>query len=60
MMLREEKSQQEGWELRHLRARNNKSPILKTQVKDWVIYIVTIIDTQEDIVAAAAESNLRC
>ena len=58
MMIQEEQARQEGWESRQLQGRNNKCLVLKPEVTDFVTGITRIIETQEEIMAAAAESNL--
>ena len=59
MMIREERSRQEGRDSKQIRGRNIKSPVLKDEVTDCITGISRIVETQEEIVAAAAESNLR-
>ena len=59
MMIREERSRQEGRDSKQIRGRNIKSPVLKAEVTDFITGTTRIVETQEEIVAAAAESNLR-
>ena len=59
MIIREERSRQEGRDSKQIRGRNIKSPVLKAEVTDFISGISRIVETQEEIVAAAAESNLR-
>ena len=58
MMIREEHSIQEGMDSRQIRGRNNKQPVLKAEITDFITGITRTVYTQEEIVAAAAESNL--
>ena len=59
-MLRKEQRQiQEGRDSRQIRGRNNKQPVLKAEITDFIKGSVRTIYTQEEIVTAAAESNLR-
>ena len=58
-MIREERARQEGRDSRQIRGQNNKYPVLKAEVTDFVTGITIIVETQEEIVAAAAKSNLR-
>ena len=60
VMLQEAKAKKEELKSRKLRGRNNKSLVLKAEVKDPAIGITKIVDPQHDIIAAAAESNLCC
>ena len=59
MMIQEERARQEGRDFRQIHGRNNKCPVLKAEVTDFVTGISRIVETQEEIVAAAAESNMR-
>ena len=59
IMIREEQSRQEGRDSKQIRGRNTKSPVLKAEVMDFITSTTRIVETQEEIVAAAAESNLR-
>ena len=59
MMFWEERSRQEGRDSKQIRWRNIKSPVLKAEVTDFFTGISRIVETQEEIVAATAESNLR-
>ena len=59
MMIREERSRQEGRDSKQIRGRNIKSSVLKAEVTDFITGTTRIVETQEEIVAAAAESNLR-
>ena len=58
-MIREERSIQESVDSRQIRGRNNKQPVLKAEITDFITGITRTVYTQEEIVAAAAESNLR-
>ena len=60
MMERKQRSNQEGVESRQIRGKNNKQPVLKVEITDFVTGITTTVHTQEEIVAAAVELNLRC
>ena len=60
MLKREQRSIQEGVGSRQIRGRNNKQPVLKAKITNFITYITTTVYTQEEIVATAAESNLRC
>ena len=59
MLKKEQRSIQEGLESRQIRGRNNKQPVLKAEVTDFITSIIKTVYTQEEIVIAAAESNLR-
>ena len=59
MLRKEQRSIQEGKDSRQIRGRNNKQPILKAEVTDFITGTVRTVHTQEEIVTAAAESNLR-
>ena len=59
MLKREQRSIQEGVELRQIRGRNNQQPVLKAEITDFITGTTTTMYTQEEIVIAAAESNLR-
>ena len=39
---------------------DNKQPVLKAEINDFTTGTTTTVYTQEKIVVAAAESNLRC
>ena len=58
-MTREERSIQECVDSRQIRGRNNKQLVLKAEITDFITGITRTVYTQEEIVAAAAESNLR-
>ena len=59
MMKCKQQSIQEGVDSRQIRGRNNKQPVLKAEIVDFIIGITTIVYTQEEIIATAAKSNLR-
>ena len=59
MMVREQRSIQEGKDSRQIRGRNNKQPVLKAEITDFISGTIKTVYTQEEIVSAAAESNLR-
>ena len=59
MLKREQRSIQEGMESRQIRGKNNKQPVLKAEITDFITGTTTTVYTQEEIVIAAAESNLR-
>ena len=59
MMVREQRSIQEGKDLCQIRGRNNKQPVLKAEITDFINGTIKTVYTQEEIVSAAAESNLR-
>ena len=58
MMIREGRSRQEGRDSERIRGRNNKSPVLKAEVTNFLTGTTRVVGTQEEIIAAAAESNL--
>ena len=58
MMKQEKQSIQEGIDLQQTRGRNNKQPVLKTEITDSITVITTIVYTQEEITLAAAKINL--
>ena len=60
MLRKEQRSIQEGFESRQIRGRNNKKPILKAEMTDFITGITKTVYTQEEIVIAAVESNRRC
>ena len=43
-----------------IRGRNNKQPVLKAEITDFITGITRTVYTQEEIVVVAAESNLCC
>ena len=59
MLRLEQQSIQEGLDSRQIRGRNNKQPVLKAEITDFINGVTTIVYTQEGTVVAAAESNLR-
>ena len=59
MMIREERARQEGRDSKQIQGRNNKSPVLKAEVTNFITGTTRVVETQEEILAAAAESNLR-
>ena len=59
MMVREQRSIQEGKYSRQIRGRNNKQPVLKAKITDFISGTIKTVYTQEEIVSATAESNLR-
>ena len=58
-MICEERARQESRDSKQIRARNNKSPVLKAEVTDFITGTTRVVETQEETIAAAAESNLR-
>ena len=59
MLKKEQRSIQEGVESRKVRGRNNKQPVLKAEITNFTTNITITMYTQEEIVVATAESNLR-
>ena len=59
MLRKEQRAIQEGKDSRQISGRNNKQPILKAKVTDFITGTVTTVHTQEKIVRTAAESNFR-
>ena len=59
MMIQDEQAREEGRESRQLWIWNNKCLVLKAKVTDFVTDIIIIVETQEEVMAAAAESDLR-
>ena len=59
MLRKEQRAIQEGYNSRQIRGRNNKQPVLKGKVTDFITGIIKTVYTQEEIVIAATESNLR-
>ena len=59
MLIREQRSIQEGVDLRQIRGMNNKQPVLKVEITNFITDITTTLYTQEEFVAAASKSNLR-
>ena len=45
-------------ESRQIWGRNNKQPVLKVEITNFITGITTTVYTQEEIVVAAAKSNL--
>ena len=60
MLKREQRSIQDGLDSRQIRGRNNKQPVRKAEITNFITGITTTVYTQEEIVVAAVESNLRC
>ena len=61
MKIREARARREDHEFRQLRGWNNKWPVLKTEVADFVTSLNILVEMHEGIAAAAAaaaESNL--
>ena len=58
MLQKEQRAIQEGKDSQQIRGRNNKQPILKAKVTDFITGNVTTVHTQDEIVRAAAELNL--
>ena len=59
MLRKEQRTIQEGYNLRQIRGRNNKQPVLKGEVTDFITGITKTVYTQEEIVIAAAEFSRR-
>ena len=59
MMKQDQRSVQEGIDSRQIRGRNNKQPVMKVVSPILSLGITTTVYNQEEIVVAAAESNLR-
>ena len=59
MLRKEQRSIQEGVDLRQIRGTNNKQPVLKAEVTDFTTGITKTVYTQEEIVIADAD-NLLC
>ena len=59
MTIQEERARQDGRKSRQLQDQNNKCLMLKVEVTDFVTGITRIVETQEEIVTATMESNLR-
>ena len=55
ILLKEQRSIQEGFNLQQIRGRNNRQPVLKTEVIDFITGIAKTVYTQEEIAIAAAE-----
>ena len=55
MLWKEQRSIQEGFNLQQIRGRNNRQPVLKTEVIDFITGIAKTVYTQEEIAIAAAE-----
>ena len=60
MLKREQRSIQEGMDSKQIRGRNNKQPVLKAEITDFITSTTRTMYKQEEIVVAAAKSNLRC
>ena len=58
MMKRKQQSIQQGVDSRQIRGRNNKQPVLRAAVNDFITGITTMVYTREKIVFAATKSNL--
>ena len=58
MIKQEQRSIQETIELRQIRRRNNKQPVLEEEITNFIPGTTTNVYTQEDIIIAAAKSNL--
>ena len=59
MLRKEQRSIQEDFESRQITGRNNKQPILKAEVTDFITGITKTVYTQEEIVMTDEESNQR-
>ena len=59
MLRKEQRSIQEGFDSQQIRGRNNRQPVLKAEVTDFITGSTKTVYTQEKIVIAAAESNRR-
>ena len=59
MMICEECSIEEGVGSRQIGGKNNKKPVLKAEIINFITGITRTVYTQEDIVAAAAESSIQ-
>ena len=59
MMIHKERARQEGMDSRQICGRNTKCLVLKANVTAFITGFSCIVETQDEIVAAAAESNLR-
>ena len=59
ILMKEQRTIQEGFESRQISGKNNKQPVLKAEVIDFITGITKTVYTQEEIVIAAAESNRR-
>ena len=57
MLRKEQRSIQEGLESRQIRGRNNKQPVLKAEVTDFITGITKTVYTQYEVIIDAAESN---
>ena len=60
MLKREQRSIQEGIDSKQICRRNNKQPVLKAEITNFITGITRTVYMQEEIVVTAAESNLRC
>ena len=58
MLKREQQSIQEGIESKQIRGRNNKQPVLKTEITDLIMGITRTVYMQEEIFIAATKSNI--
>ena len=59
MLKKEQRSIQEGIDSRQIRGRNNKQLVLKVEITYFITGTTTTVNTREETVVAAAESNLR-
>ena len=60
MLKREQQSIQEGRDSKQIHGRNNKQPVIKVEMTNFITGTIRTMYTQEEIVVAAAETNLRC
>ena len=58
MMIQEERARQEERNSRQIYGPNTKCLVLKADVTDFVTGITRVVETQEEIITAAAKSNL--
>ena len=59
MLQKEQRSIQEDFDSQQIRERNNRQPVLKAEVTDFITGSTKTVYTQEEIVIAATESNQR-
>ena len=58
MLKREQRSIQEGKESKQIQGRNSTQLVPKAEITDFITGITRTVYTQEEIVVAAAKSNL--
>ena len=59
MLRKEQRSIRESHDLQQIRGRNNKQPVLKVKITDFITESVRTVYIQKEIAITAAESKMR-